>query len=186
MSNKALEKSISQAESLAVDPVFNIWALLHQTVDAITRAREKELKHYGIAVRQVSALFAINHLGGQATPTELARWLFRKPHTISSILNRMAREGLIEKSRDTERKNVVRVILTEKGRRAYQYSTRRESVHRIMSGLNETELERLRSYLEKLREKAFAELKVTNRPPFPPVRITPSGRPKPAPKSKKF
>lgn len=168
MSNDMVKKIKGNTdESPAVDPLFTNWALLHQTVYAIARAREKELKRYDIAIRQVAALLIINKLGDKTTPTELARWLFRKPHTISSMLNRMEKEGLIEKSHDLKRKNVIRVALTEKGKRTYQQSTRRESIHRIMSCLNEKELEQMRSYLERLREKAFRELEITDKPPFP-------------------
>ena len=162
MSNKVVEQTGSQAGTPAVDPIFTIWTLLHQTAYAITRAREKELKRYGIAIRQVAALLVISNLGDRTTPTELARWLFRKPHTISSMLTRMEKEGLIEKSKDLERKNVVRVTLTEKGKVTYQQSTRRESIHRVMSCLDEKELGQLRSLLERLRERAFEELGVTS------------------------
>jgi len=168
MSNKVAEKNLSQNENTAVDPPFALWALLHQTVDAITRSREKELKQYGIAIRQVAALFIISSLGGSTTPTELAHWLFRKTHTISSILNRMEKEGLISKSQDPDRKNVVRVILTDKGKAAYTHSARRKTIHQIMSCLNEAEMAQLESYLNRLREAAFKGLKITKRPLFPP------------------
>lgn len=159
MSNKVVAKVKSGAAGTpAVDPIFTIWTLLHQTAYAITRAREKELKRYGIAIRQVAALLVISNLGDRATPTELARWLFRKPHTVSSMLTRMEKEGLIAKSKDLERKNVIRVTLTEKGKGTYQQSTRRESIHRIMSCLDEKELGQLSSLLERLRERAFGEL----------------------------
>ena len=87
-----------------VDPIHILWTLLHHATEAIGHAREKELAEYGIALRQVAALYVIHYLiernGEPVTPTELAQWLYRRPNTISSILDRMEREGLIHKGKD--------------------------------------------------------------------------------------
>ncbi len=153
--------------------VFNLWTLLHQTADVMSRAREKELAEYGIALRQVAALYVINHVieakGDLATPSELAQWLFRRPHTISSILDRMEREGLVRKHKDPARRNLVRVSLTEKGQQAYRQSTHRESLKATMSCLNAAEQAQFYGYLERLRDRALEYLGVAEKPPFPPA-----------------
>ncbi len=158
----------------AGDPIHVLWTLLHQTTEAIGRAREKELAEHGIALRQVAALYVINHLiktkGESVTPTELAQWLFRRPNTISSILDRMEREGLINKGKDDQRRNLVRVSLTEKGRDAYQKSTQRESLHQVMGCLSTEEQDVFFGYLERLRDNALKYLGVTEKPPLPLAR----------------
>ena len=168
--NRATASTNSKNSAQAADPdtEFYAWSLLHQTVDVISRAREKEVGRYGIALRQVAALHIINLLGDRATPTQLAQWLFRKPHTISSILDRMEKEGLIVKHKDLERKNLIRVSLTAKGREAYHHSVKRESIHDIMSCLSAAEIKQLRSYLDRLRDRALKELDISEKPPFPP------------------
>jgi len=57
------------------------------------------------------------------------------------------------------------VSITEKGQQAYDKSTRRKSIRKIMSSLSEEERQQLRSCLEKLRNKAFKELTVEYKPP---------------------
>jgi len=117
----------------------------------------------------VAALHIINLLGDHATPMQMAQWLFRKPHTISSILDRMEKEGLVIKHNDLKRRNLVRVSLTKKGREAYRHTAKRESIHDIMSCLSAAEIKQLRSYLDRLRDRALKELDITEKPPFPPV-----------------
>jgi len=78
----------------------------------------------------------------------------------------MEKEGLIRKVKDLDRKNLIRVVVTEKGQRAYEQSTKREVIHRIMSSLSEEERQQLSSCLQKLRSKALAEFDM-ERPPFP-------------------
>ena len=151
------------------DQDFNLWWLLVQTRDAILKARRKELRQYNVSGRNAATLFIIQSLGDNATPAEISRWLLREPHSISEILNRMEKQGLVRKIRDLARKNMVRVVLTEKGLEAYFQSTKLESVRKIMSSLFEEERQQLRSSLLTLRNKALKELGTEYQIPFPSV-----------------
>jgi DNA-binding MarR family transcriptional regulator len=148
-----------------VDEDYNLWVLLHQTTDVVLRARQKELDQFGISVIEVGVLVVTQAIGKEATPSEISRWIFREPHTVSALLNRMEKRGLLTKTQDLDRKNLVRVSITEKGRQAYDKSTRRKSISKIISSLSEEERQQLRSCLEKLRNKAFKELTVEYKPP---------------------
>jgi MarR family transcriptional regulator for hemolysin len=97
------------------DESFNLWWLLDQTRHLLFRARQKELDGYNISVRQAAVLFVVEATGEQATPVEISRRLLRRHHTITGILSRMEKEGLVRKTKDLERKNLIRVSLTEKG-----------------------------------------------------------------------
>jgi len=79
----------------------------------------------------------------------------------------MAREGLVRKTKDLDRKNLIRVTLTEKGREAYYQSTARKSIQRILSSLSEEQKQQLGLLLEELRNKALEELGLGHKLPFP-------------------
>ncbi len=83
------------------DPYYNLWVLLRQTTDIIFKARGKELRQYGITVRQAAILFIIQAIGGKATLTQIANWLFREPHSVSAVLMRMEKDGLINRVKKT-------------------------------------------------------------------------------------
>jgi len=139
--------------------------LLHQTTDAVLRARQKELDQFDISVIEVGVLVVTQAIGEKATPSEISRRIFREPHTVSALLNRMEKRGLVRKTQDLDRKNLVRVSITEKGHQAYDNSTGRKSIRRIISSLSEEERRQLRACLEKLQNKAFKELIVEYKPP---------------------
>ena len=141
------------------DADYSLWLLLIHTRDAIGRLRRKELQQLDINGRQAATLRIIHLLGDNATPTEVSRWLFREPHSVSEILTRMQKNGLIRRV-DSGRKNRVRILLTEKGREANNHSTKRESIHKIMSCLCEQERQQLQLLLQKLRDRALEELGV--------------------------
>lgn len=122
------------------------------------RAREKELERYAISHEQEQILFVVRVLGPKATPAEISRILFYRPHAISLIVDRMVEKGLVKKSNDLAARNWVRVALTDKGREAYQLTVKRGPIHRIFSTLDERERKEFRGYLEKIMAKARKEL----------------------------
>ena len=142
----------------AEDEDQDLWFLLTHTRYAIFRAREKELQRYGVSPEQVSLLFVVQALGNKATPAALSRHILRQPHTVSALVDRMARRGLVKKVKDLDRKNLVRVVITEKGQKTYELSTKRGPIHRIMGSLDAKEKKEFRVYLERLLSKARKEI----------------------------
>ncbi|MBW1799138.1 MAG: winged helix-turn-helix transcriptional regulator [Deltaproteobacteria bacterium] len=153
--------------SISWDPSFEAWWLIHQTTHLMNRARRKELKRYGTVIVQCGILFAVEILGDRATPAELARWLAREHHTILQVLKGMEKKGLIKRTKDLERKNLVRISLTKKGKTLYR-KTKRESVEYIMSCLNDREQKTLCKYMERLRERSLMYLGEYEKPAAPP------------------
>jgi len=166
MFSKSGEEKLNS--QIYTDIYYNVWLLLHQTRNAILRAREKELSKYNISSREAAVLFAIRAIGDNSTPAQIARWIFREPHTVSALINRMERKGLVKKEKDTCRKNVWLVTLTEKGGKAYQQSIEnRETFHTIISSLTKSECRRLELYLRKLRDRALQRRVIEPTIPFP-------------------
>jgi DNA-binding MarR family transcriptional regulator len=139
---------------------FEIWALLQQADHAIARARHNELREYaGISTMESAVMWVVKTLDGPATPSEISRWLFRKPHTLFALLKSMQKQGLVKKVKDLNRKNMVRVVLTKKGEEAYELSQKaREVVPRIIFSLPREERAKFRASLQILRQKAFEEI----------------------------
>lgn len=122
------------------------------------RAREKELQRYNLTPEQAQVLSLAKTLGEKATPAEISRMLLRQPHTVSAMVNRMKTNGLIRKVKDLDRKNLIRVVLTEKGNEAYKLTTKRGPIRRILGALNEEERKEFHQYLDRIMEKAREEL----------------------------
>ena len=140
-----------------------LWIMLHQTRDAIFKLRERELKKIGISTPKAEILFTIEAIGYRATPSEISRHLLREFHSVSSILSRMEKQGLVKKVNDLDRKNLVRVCLTDKGRQVYHEAVKRKTILEILSCLSETEGQQLESSLKKLRDEALKELGIEDR-----------------------
>jgi DNA-binding MarR family transcriptional regulator len=151
-----MEISMTRSEFLNQD--FNLWILLAQTRALLFSAGEAELAKFGISLMQGWTIFTIKAIGNKATPAEISRWLGREPHTVSSLLSRMVDLGLVRKEKSLDKKNLVRILLTDKGEQLYQSAIGMQSMHEIMSALNMEERRQLQSILEKLRDRTQKKL----------------------------
>lgn len=143
---------MNRAEFLDQD--FNLWILLAQTRALLFSAGEEELSKWGISLMQGWTIFTIKAIGERATPAEIARWLGREPHTVSSLLSRMVAQGLVRKEKSLDKKNLVRIRLTDKGEQLYHEAIGMKPMHEIISVLDGKERQQLKILLGKLRDKA--------------------------------
>jgi DNA-binding MarR family transcriptional regulator len=154
----------NQVYDYRLDPInedddYNLIALINQTGHAFSLARTRELATRGLSMMRAAVLLVLQVRDNNATPTEISQWLLREPHTISALLDRMERDGLIRRYRDLHKRNTVRVAMTEKGRTAYQESLERETFHNVMSVLSDEEREQLRRVMTKLWLRVLQEVK---------------------------
>ena len=147
---------------------YNLWIVLSHTRQAILRAQEKELLRYDITPEQVEALFCMQVIGHDVTPTQLSRCIIREPHTTAALVNRMEKRGLLKKIKDLPRKNMVRLELTDEGNKSFKKYGQIESISKIMSCLSKREVNQLYRILEKLQDKAFDEQSIAERSLGPP------------------
>jgi DNA-binding MarR family transcriptional regulator len=145
-----------------------LWQILARTDHGIAKVRQKELHQYGITMNDAIVLFTVIRLKNLALPTNISRQLFWEPHTVSGQLNTMEKKGLVRRVKDLERKNLIRVEITEKGLEAYRQSSLRKSTRKLMSALSKEEQVQLWTLLAKIRQKTMRELGWGNLDPFPP------------------
>jgi len=148
------------------DQDYELWVLLAQTRELMYKARQKELAQYNISPQQSAVLFIIKALGDEVTPAEIARYLLREHHSVSELLKRMEKDGLVSKIKDSAKKGRVKILLTQKGEQANKHSMKRKSIKEIISCLSDEERQQLQSSLKKLRDSAL-KLAVARELPFP-------------------
>jgi DNA-binding MarR family transcriptional regulator len=156
-------KTVSKLEH----PDINLCALLDQAADIINRATELEIEQHRITLAQARVLFLLARAKGRRgiTLSDLSKWMLREPNSISVLISRMERSGLLEKRRD-EVENRIFVSITPIGREMVMDRLTEKSMVLIMSALSEREKQNLRKYLKKLRAKGREVLGIDLKPPF--------------------
>ena len=147
---------------------YELWLLLNRTRHLIFKARQREVKEYGISMRNAGILHTIFRLGKQASPGKIARETFLEPHSVSATLSRMQTRGLVKKVKDLERKNLIRIEMTEEGYEVYRKSLGRKSLNLIMSVLTHGKKLELWSLLAKIRNRAVERLGLEITDIYPP------------------
>ncbi|MBT4512920.1 MAG: winged helix DNA-binding protein [Chloroflexi bacterium] len=159
-----IKPELGSEYALTLSEEHEIWVLLGQVSDGMLRARDNELRPFGLSSIQVGVLYIIKAAGGSLTAIEISRRLVRRPATVYQLLDRMDRQDLINCIRSKEGKREVRVEVTEKGEEAYR-SHSRQVIPRILGSLSAKERDKLKATLTKLRTKVFEEL--AEQPMFP-------------------
>ncbi len=147
---------------------FETWHLMHEVDTGIFRAWENKLRPFHITPIGAALMHMLYNFNRPMTLSELSLWLFRKPHSISELVTRMSKQGLVKKKADTKKRGMVNIALTKKGVETLVQSTKTMApVGKIMSALSEEEADNLMKYLEKLRIKMFEELTAKVPEPLP-------------------
>lgn len=152
------EKNIVSENPLFADRDYRLWALLHQTRHTIHEALKKEMQPLGVSPMQVAALLIIEAIDKPATPSRISYWLMRDRASVSVLLDRMERKGLINKTRDPDNKNSIEVTLTAKGKRVYSRIISSEMIHDMFSALSDEQHQQLMNCLDLLWGKALEVL----------------------------
>ena len=132
------------------------------------KIRQKELSRYGISMTSSAVLRSILRLGENATLKDISNDLFLERHSIREQLLRMEKDGLVELTKDKQRKNLVRMSVTDKGKELSRKANKPQSLKYIMSALTEEEQIEFWRLLSKIRERCLKRLRMKEVIPFPP------------------
>jgi DNA-binding MarR family transcriptional regulator len=134
----------------------------------IYKYRSREFKKYGIWGRCAAVLEMATRMGEQATQAAIVNETHFERNTISEQLSRMEKDGIIDRRRDLNRKNAIRIEITEKGREIFKSSQNRESLDSAFSTLTEEEKLELWRIISKIRENVIKDLNLKKAIKYPP------------------
>jgi DNA-binding MarR family transcriptional regulator len=145
-----------------------LWVILHQADDLMSRGEEEVLQKAGITSQQFLVLWIMEFLAEiREEPiiiADLAPILYRRLNSISLIVDRMEKNGLVKKVRDLPDRRAIRLIPTRKAERIFSAASKpnREFIKRIFSVFTDEEQETLLFLMKKLKKKLNEELEIEN------------------------
>jgi MarR family 2-MHQ and catechol resistance regulon transcriptional repressor len=118
--------------------VLKSWRQIYQTDNLLRQCQDQICGEYGLTVEQYAVLIVLNYAGGSARITDIARWLIRSTNSITMIVDRMLKAGLVKRTRDRVDRRVVKVTATSKGNTAVKQAhvAILEFVHKIFQPLS--------------------------------------------------
>jgi len=143
----------AKTDSLAL----RLWFITHRSRDVLSNCEDKVFGKYGLTAEQYGVLAVMKVLGGSVRVTDLARGLGRSANSVSMIVERMVKAGLVRRERDRGDRRAVRVNVTNKGEVAFRPATVAglELIREITSPLSYEEKRTFVSLHEVIKHKAL-------------------------------
>jgi DNA-binding MarR family transcriptional regulator len=142
----------------AGNTIMRLWLLVHRTNDALCLCEDSLVHEYGLTLEQWRLLAHLQYYGHPLGPSELATSLERSANSVSMLVDRMVKVGLVKRTRDRKDRRVVHVWLTSKGENAVGPATPEiwKFIQDIFSPLSSEDKQVLADLLETVKCEARA------------------------------
>ena len=149
------------------DDAFAAWVLMHQTWYTMRKSEERKLAKVGLTPERLQVLSVCTDYPGTLIPEEISRLIFRDSQSVSGLLNRMERDGLVRRVPKRKGRPFTEVKMTAKGQELRNQAKERDLAHisNIMSCLSAEEIKQLTQLLRKIRQSVLDELRIELLPP---------------------
>jgi len=139
---------------------LRLWFQMHRVRDALMTCEDQVFGEYGLTSEQYSVLMTIKYLQEPVRVTDIAHWLERSTNSISMIIDRMVKPGLLRRVRDRKDRRVVNVFITSKGEKALKPASVAglEFIREVLSPLSYEDRRTLVNLLQMVKYKAFKYL----------------------------
>jgi DNA-binding MarR family transcriptional regulator len=143
---------------------YAIWGKITEVYDLICKARTVELRKLDLTAEQSKILRVLMVKNGTSTINEISDITLKRHNTISLIVKRMEKAGLVKREK-MDSSNRYQITITEKGIGLFE-TMPLNSIDMIFSTLSSDEKEILISLLEKLDKKTRYVLGLDYVPPL--------------------
>ncbi len=152
-SDDGSDESLQHPLGLEMVPPANmrsLWLLMHASHSMRMRI-ESALKPSGLTGLQMTVLNMLKNRGG-ASSAELSRRFFKTPQAMGQLLSPLLDRGLIQRAEDPDNRRVLRLTLTEAGRKAYASGdvAMRRVEREVFAGFSDEALSTLRAALYQI------------------------------------
>jgi DNA-binding MarR family transcriptional regulator len=97
------------------DQSFRVARMIYQTYTRFETCLDGIFRAHGLTMERYLVLLAIKNHDTPARIVDIARWGERRTNSVSTIVDRMVRAGLLKRVRDKTDRRTVHVFVTSKG-----------------------------------------------------------------------
>jgi DNA-binding MarR family transcriptional regulator len=133
--------------------ILRLWFLMHRDVGLFRLCEDQAYGEKGLTMEQFTVLAAVKQIGPPAGIMEIAKWIGRSPNSISMIIDRMVKAGLVKRTRDRIDRRVVNVTPTSKAENLFALAIPAgwKFINEVMSALSQEDRQTFARLLETVR-----------------------------------
>ena len=134
--------------------------MVYQAYARFKNGMDKILAEHGLTMEQYLVITTIKYHDAPVRITDIAQWLERTTNTISMLVDRMVKAGLLRRVRDKGDRRVVNVFLTKKAESALESANPAawEFMQQGMSPLSRRDKHAFASLCETINRKLLGYL----------------------------
>lgn len=123
---------------------LNAYVKFVRAYDTIDSRLRSALREEGLTPSQLGVLEALMHIGPMVQ-SELAEKLLTSPSNLTTVIDNLERDGLVERQRNTEDRRQIEVSLTSDGRELIEdvFPRHAQRITRLFGALDPEEQEEL-------------------------------------------
>jgi MarR family transcriptional regulator for hemolysin len=149
------------------DHALTTYILVRQSWLAMNRYAETKLAKVGVTPEKFLVLWACRDYPGPLIPAEIARIAHRENQTIAGLLNRMEKEGLVERIPKRKGNPFTEIKITTKGDKVLTAALPvfRSVISELLSDMPVQKQKECQGWHRELRDKALNRLHLVAEPP---------------------
>lgn len=139
------------------DTVLKTFIVFGQTARAVLKYADTHFyRETHLSAIKFIVLQALATNGDSMTPSKIAEWTHTERHNVTTLVDRLKRDGLVRAKRNNRDKRSVSIILTDKGREVLSQAmpVAKEIVHQVMVSIGKGDAVLLEKLLRVLRQNA--------------------------------
>ena len=129
--------------------------------EVLQRYLEIELRRYGATpITTFHVMNALFRNGGEMTPSEIGKWVFRANNSISAVINTLERKGDVRKEPSKHDGRSVNVIITDKGWKEINRLNpiAQETSREVLSCLDKEQIDALMDTMRTIRNSLLPKI----------------------------
>jgi DNA-binding MarR family transcriptional regulator len=140
--------------------VLRLWFLMHRDYRLLVNCEDRIYGEKGLTMEQFSVLAAMKYMRDPVRVTDVGKWIGRGTNSMSMMIDRMVKAGLVRRTRDRIDRRTVHLATTSKGENALTLAMPLawEFVQEIMLPLSEADKHTFVRLLETLRYETLSYL----------------------------
>ncbi|MCQ4385004.1 MAG: MarR family transcriptional regulator [Sulfolobales archaeon] len=139
------------------------WEMLLKSYKLMRKILQEEAVREGLTFNETSLLFFVN-ANGKANVTTLAKYLDVSKSSVVEMIDKLVRNGFLERTKDVKDRRVTYVTITDRGRAVLETVREKykETINKVLSEVNDVECIRrifnaLMKEYERRKGKSYGE-----------------------------
>jgi DNA-binding MarR family transcriptional regulator len=119
--NPESKEAVSMATNRELEDLnVTLWRMMYQAYARFKNGLDRVLMQRGLTMEQYLVLATIEYHDAPIRITDVARWLERTTNSVTMIVDRMVKAGLLRRVRDRGDRRTVNLFLTSKAEKALE------------------------------------------------------------------